>query len=74
MINLICTGHETCLKDCECKNVHDILVNHFCYEEGSCWHNDHTDGKFHEEYHRSISVEELKNIKRTKLIDKMCKE
>ena len=51
-INVRCTAHKTCLRSCIAKNV----VNTADYrnkltvlnEQGSCWHNNHTDGKYHE--------------------------
>jgi hypothetical protein len=65
----------TCLVDCECKDYHYPYKKHdkqYCcaWDRGSCWHSYHSDGQFHEEFDELVTEEELKNIKRTELIDK----
>jgi hypothetical protein len=71
-----CSGHWTCLIDCKCKSLHHPYKKddgQYCcaWDRGSCWHNHHSDGQPHEEFDELITEEELKNIKRTKLIDKI---
>ena len=71
-----CSGYNTCLIDCKCKDYHfpyKMDDGQYCCDMniGSCWHNQHSDGQFHEEFDDLITEEELKNIKRTELIDKI---
>jgi len=46
MLIAICSGSKTCLKDCPKKK--PFIVNLFTDDRGSCYHDQHTEGKFHE--------------------------
>lgn len=50
MTMMTCDGNATCLKDCVCKQSHDIhkVTGPGCIDAGSCYHNEHSDGKFRE--------------------------
>lgn len=50
-LKVICTGSKTCLEECICKEPHTPIRNSSCDDPGSCYHNNHSDGKFHEEGH-----------------------
>lgn len=41
----ICEGRDTCLKHCEKKN---LYIPHPHSDPGACYHNDHSDGQYHE--------------------------
>jgi len=54
----ICTGGKTCLEDCKCKVPHRSypIGGQPCSDpnQGSCWHNNHKDKKFHECTHELL--------------------
>lgn len=50
-LQCICSGLATYQKDCGCKLPHSIYQDCADPHSGSCYHNEHSDRKFHEEGH-----------------------